>query len=75
MVTYKQVDLLKNWEVHINGDRFIKEFEKHGGSKERGQHIWNKFVGYDHSLLRWWSYLDGVNRKIVVKVINATMDE
>jgi hypothetical protein len=64
------VKKLSDMEYDIDGETFVKLWVKNGGEERLGQHVWDKFNGYNHSLLKLWGYLDSGNQKIMVKVIN-----
>lgn len=66
----KDIKKLSDFEYDIDGETFVKLWIKNGGSERLGKHIWSKFTGYNHSLLKLWGYMDKENQDIMVKVIN-----
>lgn len=65
----KILDSLAQFEFWIDGNDFEDLYCQEGGTVDIAKHLWNKFAGYDHSILRLWSALDEGNKKIVLKVI------
>jgi len=58
------LDFLWKTEVNINGVDFRNIF-----GESMGQHLWDKFTGYNHSLLRLWRALDLENQRLFCKYL------
>jgi hypothetical protein len=70
MITRVTMQQLAVFENDINGIVWKELYVRAGGSEHMAGHLWSKFVQYDHSILKLWSYLDNDNSKLIVSVIN-----
>jgi hypothetical protein len=67
----EDLDNLRKFEYWINGEKFRELFVEAGGSENMARHLWDKFHGYDHSILKLWGAMDSKNKELVLKVIQA----
>lgn len=58
------------FEFNITGEEFRKSFVEHGGEEFIADHMWSKFHGYEHSILRLMGAADRKNRKVLTGVVN-----
>ena len=65
------VEHLAYFEYNINGETFKEKFMKFGGTEQMADHLWDKFHGYNHSIIKSWGALDLQNKKIMIKVIDS----
>lgn len=65
------VEHLTYFEYNISGETFKEKFMKFGGEESMANHLWEKFHGYNHSILSSWGALDKQNKEIMIKVIDS----
>lgn len=70
MISRELLDQLRKLEYNLDGITFEKLFVKHGGTKYLAEHLWEKFCGYNNSILKLWSSLTSENQDVMLKVIN-----
>lgn len=70
-IRYQILDKLAHFQHYVDGAVWDKMFVEQGGSQTMARHLWMKFDGYDHSILRMWRDLDTGNRVIVAKMIES----
>lgn len=58
------------FEFNITGEEFRKSYVDHGGSEHLADHMWGKFDGYKHSILKLIGSADFANRTILTDVVN-----
>lgn len=58
------------FEFNITGEEFRKSYMDHGGSEVLADHMWGKFDGYKHSILKLMGSADYANRKLITDVVN-----
>lgn len=51
-------------------DCFADDMDKFNYEYGISKHLWNKFVSYEHSLLRLWRVLDNTNRTKLITYIS-----
>jgi len=71
MLGVKDMDRISQFEFNIDGSLFRIMFVHFGGTEHMAEHIWSKFNGYKHSIVKTFGHLDDMNREIVVKMVNA----
>jgi len=52
------MEFLFSQEVNLNGHKFIEIF-----GERLEKHLWTKFEGYNHHLLKLWGVMDLHNRR------------
>jgi hypothetical protein len=68
-VTKNDIDALAFYEYNIDGETFMENFVKAGGTEDMAKHLWNKFVSHNHSILATFGYADLENKRLLTKTI------
>jgi hypothetical protein len=68
-VTQRDLDGLSFYEYNIDGEAFKENFVKAGGTPDMANHLWNKFVSHNHSILPVFGYADLKNKKLLTKTV------
>ena len=58
------------FEFNITGEEFRKSYMDHGGTEHLANHMWEKFDGYKHSILKLMGSADFANKNIITDVVN-----
>jgi hypothetical protein len=68
-ITAATLSWLAYWEYNIDYPTFEKKWLQFGGMNPK--HFWNKFVGYNHSVIYLAGACDTKNLKILAKVVSS----
>ena len=70
-VTMKQMDLLAKFEYNIGGAEWMEIWRKVDKTKSEslGQHLLNKFMTHDHSILHVMGYADLYVSSVLPKMV------